>query len=146
MYHHFVQRESKTRWRNELKQCRVSTLTICGILFSIRTTHYSFGVKVHRSPVVGILNTFNLWILLRKIVEYVVGQTFMVYGLFRCRSWRSYRKLRQSRHVFGKKKGSIRLSHYFQYFHDYDISTIILKTCQIMFGLSLPLAPTLTSL
>ena len=74
------------------KQCRVSTFDDLLPSFLIRSTHYSFGVKVHRSPVAGILNTFNLWILLRKIVEYLVGQTFHVYGLFRCRSWRSYRK------------------------------------------------------
>ena len=73
----------------ELKQCPVSTFDDLWHLFLIRSTHYSFGVKVHRNPVAGILNSFNYWILLKKIVEYLVDQTFYVYGLFR---WRSYRK------------------------------------------------------
>ena len=47
-----------------------------------------------------ILNfTFNLWILLIKIVIYLVGRKFHLHRCFRCLIWRSYRKWHQSRHL-----------------------------------------------
>ena len=54
--------------------------------------------QVHINSV-GTLNTFNLWILLRKIVIYLLGRKFHLHELFRCLSWRSYQKWRQSRHA-----------------------------------------------
>ena len=41
--------------------------------------------KVHITSV-GILNVCNLWILLRKIVIYLVGRKCRLHGLFRCYS------------------------------------------------------------
>ena len=79
------------------------------------------SIKVHINSV-GILNTINLWIILRIIVIYLVGWKFHLHGLFRRLIWRSHRKWRQSRHAFGKKQcleqRNIRLSHDFLYFHD----------------------------
>ena len=42
-----------------------------------------FSLKVYITSV-GILNVRNLWILLRKIVIYLVGQKCRLHGLFRC--------------------------------------------------------------
>ena len=39
--------------------------------------------KVHITSV-GILNVCNLWILLRKIVIYLVGRKCRLHGLFSC--------------------------------------------------------------
>ena len=45
------------------------------------STLHSFKVRITS---MGILNICNLWILLRKIVIYLVGRKCHLHGLFRC--------------------------------------------------------------
>ena len=63
---------------------------------------YYFKVPI---SCLGILHICNLWILLRKIVIYLVGRKFYLRGLFCCWSWR---KWRHSRNLFIAKTHSYR--------------------------------------
>ena len=60
-------------------------LTTCFSNLSVNMVDSScgFSFKVHITSV-GILNVCNLWILLRKIVIYLVGRKCRLHGLFSC--------------------------------------------------------------
>ena len=100
-----IEKNLEIIWKNSSR-----VLSNTGIFLQLNfSMHMHFKVHINS---VGILINFNLWILLRKIVEYLVGQTFHLPGLSRCR-WHSYRKWRQCRHAIGRKQclqqGNIRL-------------------------------------